>query len=128
MLSTEKKSALGVYGVLVAAALALTGCAHHTATRENLASARTSVESARRSGAPADAPVEFRRAEDKLNAAEAAARDERYGEAKRLAEEARIDADLAEQNAQSARARRAVAELQQSISVLRQQMGLPPES
>jgi len=86
------------------------------------------VESARRSGAPADAPVEFRRAEDKLNAAEAAARDERYGEAKRLAEEARIDADLAEQNAQSARARRAVAELQQSISVLRQQMGLPPES
>ena len=90
--------------------------------------AQTSVDNARQAGAQTDAPVEFRQAQDKLAAAQAAAKDEKFDKAKRLAQEASVDADLAQQKAQSARAQRSVAELRQSINLLRQEMGLPPES
>ena len=108
----------------------LTGCAaeHHTVARQNMAQAQTSVDNARQSGAQTDAPVEFRQAQDKLAAAQAAAKDEEFDKAKRLAQEASVDADLAQQKAQSARAQRSVAELRQNINLLRQEMGLPPES
>jgi hypothetical protein len=109
---------------------ALTGCAaeHHTVARQNMAQAQTSVDMARQAGAQTDAPVEFRQAQDKLAAAQAAAKDEKFDKAKRLAQEASVDADLAQQKAQSARAQRSVAELRQDINLLRQEMGLPPES
>ena len=107
--------------------LAVVGCAG-APPREDLARAETSVESARRAGATADSPVELRRAQEKLDAARAAIKDKEYEKAERLAKEASVDADLAQQKAITARSQKSLAEVRQSINLLRQEIGLPPES
>lgn len=91
--------------VTVAGMALFAGCAGGTPPETELALARSAMDEATRDGAPERAPQQFILAREKLAHAEAANRDEQYTEARRLAEQAEVDARLA-----SAMSRTAAAE------------------
>ncbi len=105
----------------ITCALVLGACAAPYKPVAELAAARTTVEHAQPAAARY-APQELRAAQAKLERAEAAMAAEDYEAAHRLAEQAEVDAKLAWSIAESERARRAVAELNQSIDALNQQL------
>jgi hypothetical protein len=67
------------------------------------------------------APAEMQRAMDKLGRAKQALADEKYEDARRLAEQAQIDAQLAEAKARSENARQMAQQAQQTIEALRRE-------
>ncbi|MGH7874817.1 MAG: DUF4398 domain-containing protein [Candidatus Binatia bacterium] len=81
--------------------------------------AELAIRQADQSKASQYAPLELRNAQEKYAAAEKAMRNEEYLKARRLAEEALVDAQLAENKANSAIARQNAAELQKTIETLR---------
>ena len=72
-------------------------------------------------GAQEFAPVELSTARDKLQRAEKAAADHDAQPATMLAEQANVDAELAEATAQEHRSQKAESELQASLQALREQ-------
>jgi Domain of unknown function (DUF4398) len=88
---------------------------------ETIAVAKAAVDRAEQSGAPQAAPVELASARDKLARAERANADHRPKPAIALADQATIDAKVAEATAQKERAARAAAEFDASMSTLRQE-------
>lgn len=110
----------------LAAALGLSACAGTPEPKEEIAVARTRIDQARTAGAPSEANYELRQAEEKFSRAERALRDGDNLEAKRLAEAADADARLAIAKTNSRRARAAVAELQDNIRVLREELNRAP--
>lgn len=66
------------------------------------------------------APAELARAQSELTAARQAAGDEKYTEARRLADQAESDATLAEARAQAAASTKTLSELQATVGDLRQ--------
>jgi hypothetical protein len=115
-LSTVKSAA-----VAAALLLAAAGCATTPIPSEKIAVAKDSVQRAERSGAPELAPVEMAEARDKLNRAEKAAADHDAQPATELAEQANIDAQLAEATAQQKTSHKAAMELDASLQALRQE-------
>lgn len=104
---------------IVACALALGACASQGEPPvAPLAVARTSVGQADAADAARLAPVEYQSARDKLMQAEVAMRNERYVDARRLADEAAADADVAQRKARAVKASTAAMELQRSNAVL----------
>lgn len=87
--------------------------------------ARSAVKQAEDVGAMEFAAVEYRRAQQKLADAQAALTRGRHDQARRLAEQAAVDAELAGVKARSAKTQNAVTELQESIRLLRQEMARP---
>lgn len=83
-----------------------------------LTSARSAVTQAEAAGAGQLAPVELLSAREKLTRADQAVREERFAEARRLADEAAADAQLAERTARAQRATQAAAEMQRSNATL----------
>lgn len=104
------------------ALLALGGCASIPPPTEQIAIARTSVSQAQAATATQHAPVELRAAQSKLERAQVAMEREEYVEAKRLAEQAEVDAKLAFSKAETAKAQMAVAQLNEGIRVLREEL------
>jgi hypothetical protein len=88
---------------------------------ETIAVAKAAVERAEQSGAPQTAPVELASARDKLARAEKANAEHRAKPAIALADQARIDAQVAEATAQKERAAKAAAEFDASMLTLRQE-------
>jgi hypothetical protein len=88
---------------------------------ETIAVAKAAVERAEQSGAPQAAPVELASARDKLARAQKANADHRPKPAIALADQARIDAQVAEAIAQKERAAKAAAEFDASMATLRQE-------
>ncbi|MBL8523046.1 MAG: DUF4398 domain-containing protein [Betaproteobacteria bacterium] len=112
-------------GFAVVAALSilmLAGCASTgEPPREQMAVARAAVE--RASGpAAADAPVEVSQAREKLDRANTALAREEFNTARRLAEQAEVDANLAEAKSHSVRADRALREVRDGIRQLREEL------
>jgi DNA repair ATPase RecN len=107
--------------VCAAAMLALAACASSPIPNEKIAVAKASVQHAEQSGAQELAPVELSAARDKLQRAEKAAADHDAEPATMLAEQANVDAELAEATAQEHRSQKAHAELQASLQALREQ-------
>jgi hypothetical protein len=107
--------------ILTAATAALGACASTPPPTEELALARAAVEQAQQPAAR-HAPDQLLSAQRKLAAAEAAARDEKYDEARRLAEEAEADARLAWAIAESSQARQSLKQVQESIATLKQEL------
>jgi len=93
-------------------------CASIPPPREQLAQARDKVRSAQTEQAGQYAPLELRKAQDDLDQAERAMREERNIEARRKAELARAEAELALARTQRARNEVAVNELTQTVSAL----------
>jgi hypothetical protein len=97
------------------------GCATTPIPNEKIAVAKASLQHAEQSGAPELAPVEMSEARDKLTRAEKAAADHDAQPATQLAEQANIDAQLAEATAQEKKSRKAAAEFDASMQALRQE-------
>ncbi len=107
---------------VIASLVFLGACASKgVAPVEELANARASIAQAESAGALQLAPVEMLAARDKMNTAEAAAREERFVESRRMAEQAMADAEVAERKSRAEKASRTVAELKRGNEVLRQE-------
>jgi hypothetical protein len=87
-----------------------------------MADARTSLAHAESSGAREAAPMDLAAARDKLSKAEEAIRTEHFDMAKSLAEEAQVDADLADRKARATKAKAAADELARSNQLLRDEL------
>jgi hypothetical protein len=99
--------------------IGVAACVSTPIPNEKIAVAKASVQRAEQSGAPEFAPVEMAAARDKLTRAERAATDRQAEPADRLAEQANIDAQLAEATAQHQRSRKAAMEFDASMQTLR---------
>lgn len=116
------KKMMQAYGVAVAAAVLLAGCASTSAPVEQMAVSRAAVSNAMSAGGNQYAPVQFRSASEKLEAAERAMEAKDYELALRLAEQAEVDARLSAEMARSAKAQQAAAALQEDVRILRQEI------
>jgi Domain of unknown function (DUF4398) len=104
------------------------GCASHKpVVSAKLAQAERAVDEAQQTGAPISAPAEFKTAQDKLRAAEAAMREGSHERAIRLADEATIDAEYARARAVNQRVNTLADEMGQSIKALRQERERRPK-
>jgi membrane-bound lytic murein transglycosylase len=111
-------------GLLLAASLAvwLAACASTPLPVEDLAVARAAVANAASAGADELAASELRTARDKLARAEIAASQKQADEARRLAQQAQVDAQLATAKARSAKAERTVLAAQADSRALQEEM------
>ena len=110
-----------------AASAAIAGCASVPPPSEQMAVGRKAVE--RASGTPeviATAPVEIDRARGKIAAAERAMERHEYVEARRLADEAEADARAAEARTAAIRNERALAEVNEALRALREELARKP--
>jgi glutathione synthase/RimK-type ligase-like ATP-grasp enzyme len=103
----------------VVAGLGLAACASTPVPNEKIAVAKAAVQQAEQSGAPELAPVEMAAARDKLARAEKAAANRDGQPATQLAEQANVDARLAEATAQQQRSHKAAMEFDASMQALR---------
>lgn len=87
-----------------------------------MALAQDAVENASAGGAYEYAPVELKTARDKINQAKTAMQSKDDASSQRLLEQAEVGAKLAEAGFNTAKARRAVEELQKSIDLLREEV------
>ena len=102
-----------------AAAVFIAGCATTPAPTEQMAVARAAIADADASGAAAYDAVDIRNAHEKLDAATVALGAHDYDKARRYAEEAEADANLAATRSRSLKTQRAVAEVRESLRALR---------
>lgn len=100
----------------------MNGCASVPAPKEQMAVSKTEIENAFSAGGNEAAPLQLKSAMDKMNAAERAMADKEYLRARRLAEQAQLDAKLAGAMARSAKAQKAVDALQEDRRVLRDEL------
>ena len=108
-------------GVCTALVLCAAGCASTPIPNEKIAVAKSSVARAEQSGAPEYAPVEMAAARDKLARAEKAAADKQAQPADVFAEQANVDAQLAEATAQQHKSHKAATEFDAGLQALRQE-------
>lgn len=109
---------------LLLAAMLLGACATvDTLPAAEIAAAQAAIGQAENVGAKNAAPVELLAAREKLEKADAAVREERFGDARRLAEAAEADAMLADRKARAAKAQSAAQELVRSNELLRIEAG-----
>src|SRR4029450_3165048 len=104
----------------VCVAVGLSGCAGKPPTA-TLAQADLAVQNASQTRAPQYAALELQRAREQLESAKHAIHEKEYDKARRLAENALVNARLAEAKAEAEETRQAAAALQKSIQSLRQE-------
>lgn len=102
--------------------LLFVGCAGMPAPVEQIAVSKAAISSAGSVGGSEYAPVEFKSAVNKMDAAEQAMVLKNYPQAKQLAEQAQVDAQLATVTARAAKAQKAAGELQEDNRILRQEL------
>ena len=113
----NRKSITGA-AVCAAAIVGLAACASSPIPNEKIAVAQASIARAEQSGAPEYAPVELSTARDKLQRAQKAAASNDGQPATMLAEQANVDAELAEATAQQHKSHKAATELDASLHAL----------
>lgn len=101
---------------------ALVGCAADPAPHEQLRLTQQALDQARAVGA-SDQITELQQAEQKLALAIAAMRDENYRAARLQAEQAELDARLAEARVLNEKSGLELAELNRRIALIRRQLG-----
>ncbi len=119
MSSFQGYRAIAAIGAL---AIVMAGCASVPKPTEQFAVTQSAITNAVRAGGPEYAPVEMKSAQDKMEQANRAVAKEDYEHARRLAEEAQVDARLAEKKAESAKARKAAVAMSDDIRVLREEI------
>ena len=108
--------------LVMSSVLALvTGCASVAPPREQVGAAEAGVRQANATKASQYAPTELRMASDKLAQAQTAMREEKYDKARRLAEEALVEAQLAESKARTAEAQQTARNMREAINSLRRE-------
>jgi septal ring factor EnvC (AmiA/AmiB activator) len=106
----------------LAAVIFMTGCASTPAPTEQMAISRAAVGNASSAGSNEFAPLLFKSATEKMDGAERALADKNYELARQLAEQAQVDAQLAEATTRSVKAQKAADALQEDSRVLRQEI------
>lgn len=113
-------------GTAVAAAIFMAGCASTPpsipAPTEQMAVSRAALNNASSAGGNEFAPLQLKSAMEKMDAAERAMGEKNYARAKLLAEEALVDAKLAEATARAAKAQKAAEALEEDNRVLRKEL------
>lgn len=104
------------------AAALVAGCASIPVPTEQLAVSKAAVADAVNAGAPEHAPLEMKIARDKLDRANVALLANENDRARQLAEQAEVDAKLAEVRARSVKAQQAAAVSSESTRVLREEL------
>ncbi|AKJ30582.1 DUF4398 domain-containing protein [Caldimonas brevitalea] len=108
------------------AAFAFAGCAHRTPEpSEQMAVSQAAVDGAVSAGAQQYAPLELNQARQKLDAAKNAMRTDDKLNARRLAEQAEVDAQVASAKAAAEKSRKAVGEIEQGNRMLREELARP---
>ena len=107
---------------LMLATSLLAACASVPPPTEQMAVSTAAVARAAQAGGTELAPGDMALARDKLAQANAALAQEKNDNARTLAEQAQVDAQVAEAKARSVKANKAAAELQESNRVLRQEI------
>lgn len=120
--SRQLKGTVRTLSVAVAALGLMAGCASTPAPTEQMALSRAAVDTAMSAGGNEYAPVQLQAAMNKMDAAEKALLKEDYAQARKLAEQAEVDAKLASAMARSAKAKKASEAVQDDIRVLRQEI------
>jgi Domain of unknown function (DUF4398) len=110
--------------VVAITVLTTAGCASTapTASTNQIAVTTAALSHADSAGGAETAPEDMARARDKLTRANAALASRDFSLALSLAEEAQVDALLAESRARAAKAQRAATELREGRRVLREEM------
>ena len=122
MNTTASRPTLRSLCAIAIASVAIAGCASVPAPTEQMAVSRAAIENAARSGGGEYAAPAMQSARDKMDRATAAMQKEDYETARWLAEQAQVDARLAEKTAQSAKARKAAVATSEDIRVLREEI------
>jgi Domain of unknown function (DUF4398) len=118
-----KKNIAWPLTILVAVViLFMVGCASKVAPVENITSAEMAIMAAQESNASVHAPLELKVAADKLNQAKAAMEQEEFDKAQLLADEATVDAQLAEARSRSEKAKKVAQEMRDNIETLRHEI------
>jgi len=110
---------------LVCGVISLSGCSAGRPPTAELAQATLAVQEANKSEAPHYAPAELNTARQELESAQQALREKAYTKARRLAERALVNAQLAAAKAETEQTRQAAVALQRSIESLRQEAEPP---
>ena len=101
----------------------LVGCAHkEVAPTADITKAEMAIKEAMDRDASTKAPLELKTAEDKMNDARGAMKKEEFEKAKRLAEEAEVDAKVAESKSDAVKEQKHAEEMRNSIATLRQEI------
>src|SRR5262245_58884649 len=118
---TSKKTVIQL--LLLCGAIGLSSCAGKppAATVSQVSQAELAVQAASKSKAPEYASLELYTAREQLASAQAALQQKEYTQARRWAERALVNAQLAETKAEAEQTKRAAAELRQSIEALRRE-------
>lgn len=103
-------------------AISMIGCASMPAPTEQLAVSKAAVTSAARNGGNEYAPLELKSAMEKMDGAERAMAEEDYPLATRLAEQALLDAKLAQTKTDLAKMQKSVDDSEESNRVLREEI------
>jgi uncharacterized lipoprotein YmbA len=111
---------LKLAALALGASLVLAGCAGNPPS-EQYAVSQSAVNSAVSAGGTEYSAVEMKSAQDKLKQAEIAMQEQKYDEARRLAEQAEWDARVAERKSQAAKAEKAVQDARQGVNELREE-------
>lgn len=106
----------------LAIASLIVGCAGVAPPTEQLAVSKAALNSAASAGGNEYAPISLRSAVLKMDAAERAMTQQEYLQARQLAEQAQVDAQLAAATARAAKAQKAASELGESNRVLREEI------
>jgi hypothetical protein len=121
--TTVKRATPLLIATTVAGLLALSGCASPPpAPTQQLQAAEAAISVAEKARVADYASPELGEARDKLAAAQTAAQQEKMVEAKRLAEQSRVDAELATARAEVAKAKAVNDEMMKSTDVIKQEM------
>ena len=110
------------FGITVASTVLMVGCAGIPAPTEQMAVSKVAVSNATSAGGNEFAPLQLKSAMDKMDAAERAMTAEDYLQARQLAEQAQVDAQLAATTARSVKAQKAAGALLEDNRVLRQEI------
>lgn len=113
---------LAVFAVTAVLMATTVGCASTPAPMQQIAVSKAAVTQASRGDSNEYAPLELKSAREKMDRAEIAMTEENYALAGRLAEQAEVDAKLAETKTKVAKAEKTIAEAQASNRVLREEI------
>ena len=112
---------LSIGAITLAAALLLAGCATQRPPTVKLTSADVAIQHAMEDDAAQHAPLELRVAREKLDRARKLADDGKETEASRLADEAQVDAQVADAKARAEKARQQTDEARKTMETLRRE-------
>jgi hypothetical protein len=110
---------------LVCGMLSVTGCSAARPPVAQVAQAELAVSQAAQSKVPVYAPADLQGAREKMTGAQQALAADHYEEARRLAEQAVVDAQFAQSKANAADAQKDVDELRKTIDTLRNEATRP---